>query len=67
MSLATPVNKLKSVKDVAREMGLTHARISQIRVQAKIEGVIIGNARMFSPSEVKAIKRHPRRGYERQS
>ncbi len=67
MSKSTPVSKLKSVKQVAEEMGLTHARISQIRVLAKIEGIIIGNARMFSPSEVAAIKRHKRRVYERQS
>jgi hypothetical protein len=67
MSKSTPASKLKSVKTLAAEMGLTHARISQIRVKAGIDGIIIGNARMFSPSEVAAIKRFPRRVYERKS
>jgi hypothetical protein len=66
MSKSTPASKLKSVKQVADEMGLTHARISQIRADAGIDGMIIGNARMFSPSEVAAIKKYPRRVYARQ-
>ena len=57
------IKKLKTITQVARDMGLTRARVSQLCTEAGIEGYIVGRARLLSPSDVRRIKAIPRRSY----
>ena len=59
------ITKLKTMSQVADELGLTHARISQLCSQAGISGISVGSAKLLSPADIKKIKSIPRRTYRK--
>ena len=57
------VEDLKTMAEVARDMGLSEGRISQLCNEHDIVGRRIGAARLLSPRQVKKLKSVKRRSY----
>jgi DNA-binding transcriptional MocR family regulator len=59
------LSKLKSLRQVAKEMELSDSRISQLCKEAGVEGRRVGTARLLSPKEVETLKSVARRPYQK--
>jgi len=59
------LSRMKSLRQVAEEMGLSDARVSQLCREANVKGVVVGTARLLSPKEVSAVKGVTRRPYNK--